>query len=650
MSTGAHRACRPAGPPRCAMMAARSRPGGCTCDDGVCSSRVPAPGSHCWSPSPPSWPSAVALPLLALVRRRRGRRRPAPLPCSPRNPRACGRHGRQPGRSPTRPPPSSAAVSTQRSATACPRGSAERDLVRVGDRGRRRGEHRTGGPARRRPETSRPSPTSSPARGRRTPPRRTGTQPPCRRTPPHDSVSGSATSVPSAPRVVSDAPHRRDVARRRRRSRPGVAGRLGRRLRHGRRRGRPVRRAGCGRSRRRRAPPWRPGPMHARSPCRGVCVVAGRAASADSGASATATGAGRHRSARRGGRRPGSLAVDARSRSTSASRPRAPSSASPWRSRPSSRVVALGVLSTLLRDARSREDALFTARGATRAQLVRWTCLETLVVGAAGAVVGAVVGGRCSPVPVVSRGAGVRTVSVGVLTPAVAVAVAWPPSVVGAASADDVPRRPVERARGARWSWLTRRRRWRRRRSRPGGSSPVGVPVSRVRGHRWHHRSRSPPCPRCSACSRPRWSRSSLVGVAAGLAARAAVPRWRGVPARSLVVAAARPRTWRVDRLPVVVLVAMAVAAGWLAAGLAATTLGRRPSRPPPPLVGPAVRASRPTATTPWSDGRHASTAPTPDGSPGVTPSRRPVLTDRGHRGGRTRAPRRHAGRRGAAA
>lgn len=55
-------------------------------------------------------------------------------------------------------------------------------------------------------------------------------------------------------------------------------------------------------------------------------------------------------------------------------------------------LVAAGVVLGRLRDARRPETALFTARGATRGQLVRWAAAEAVVVAAVGAAVGIVAG------------------------------------------------------------------------------------------------------------------------------------------------------------------------------------------------------------------------------------------------------------------
>lgn len=240
-------------------------------------------------------------------------------------------------------------------------------------------------------------------------------------------------------------------------------------------------------------------------------------------------------------------------------------------------VVAVSVLFVLLRDARSREDALFTARGATRAQLVRWTCLETLVVAGAGAVVGAVVAVVLAGL--LGHGA-TPTVWVGVLTPVIAV-------VVAVATAGVVAARRTSSV-GATGTWVAvvltvavvaaaAFATWR--------LFTVGVPVSRVRGQ-----VETDPIAAVSPVVTVFASALVtvvLVGVVAALVARA-VPRWRGFLPGLVVRRLAR--TWA-STAPVVVLVAMAVAVGGLAAGLAATTSavdGATASA----VVGPAVRVT----------------------------------------------------------
>jgi hypothetical protein len=240
-------------------------------------------------------------------------------------------------------------------------------------------------------------------------------------------------------------------------------------------------------------------------------------------------------------------------------------------------LVAVSVLFVLLRDARSREDALFTARGATRAQLVRWTCLETLVVAGAGAVVGAVVAGVVAGV--LGHGSA-PPVTVGVLTPVTAVVVAVATagvvaarrtSSVGAAgtwAAVVLTVTTVAAAAFATWRLFT-----------------VGVPVSRVRGQ-----VVTDPVAALSPVATVLASALVtvvLVGVAAALVARA-VPGWRGLLPGLVVRRLARTCA---STAPVVVLVAMAVAVGGLAAGLAATTSavdGATASA----VVGPAVRVA----------------------------------------------------------
>ncbi|MBF4582545.1 hypothetical protein ITJ54_07680 [Curtobacterium sp. VKM Ac-2865] len=241
-------------------------------------------------------------------------------------------------------------------------------------------------------------------------------------------------------------------------------------------------------------------------------------------------------------------------------------------------VVAVSVLFVLLRDARTREDALFTARGATRAQLVRWTCLEALVVAGAGAVVGAVVAVVLAGV--LGHGA-TPPVWVGVLTPVVAV-------VVAVATAGVVAARRTSSSVGTTGTWVAvvltvavvaaaAFATWR--------LFTVGVPVSRVRGQ-----VETDPIAAVSPVVTVFASALVtvvLVGVVAALVARA-VPRWRGFLPGLVVRRLAR--TWA-STAPVVVLVAMAVAVGGLAAGLAATTSAVDDATASA-VVGPAVRVS----------------------------------------------------------
>ncbi|MDY1003897.1 hypothetical protein [Curtobacterium sp. CFBP9011] len=281
-------------------------------------------------------------------------------------------------------------------------------------------------------------------------------------------------------------------------------------------------------------------------------------------------------------------------------------------------LVAFGVLLVLLRGARTAEEALFVARGATRAQLLRWSVLETLLVSVVGAVTGTV----AAVVTAAALGAGASVSPVGCAVTATTAV------VLAVTAAALVGARPA-------WSW--------RRGGLWGGvvltvavttaatfatwrSTAVGVPV-RATGDRVVTDPIAAVAPVLGVLA------TALVTALAGhmvaaLSARG-VGRTRGFLPGLVIRRTAR--TWG-SSAPVVVLVATAVAVGALAAGLSATTTSVDAATAGV-VVGLTVRVS--------TDGDDAVSDLTPlpaqvDGPEPAATAVAPVLTDQVTAGGRT--------------